>query len=58
VYELVDGGKEGVKATSEPTYMEVGGGGNTFQLERNEVYVSTALLLPLHTCDYQAIIHS
>jgi hypothetical protein len=42
VYELVDGGKEGGKATSDPTYVEVGGGGNTFQLEGNEAYVSTA----------------
>jgi hypothetical protein len=42
VYELVDGGKEGGKATSDPTYVEVGGGGgNTFQLKENEAYVST-----------------
>jgi hypothetical protein len=41
VYELVDGGKDGRKATSDPTYMEVGGGGNTFQLKGNEAYVST-----------------
>jgi hypothetical protein len=41
VYELVDGGKEGGKATSDPTYVEVGGGGNTFQLKGNEAYAST-----------------
>jgi hypothetical protein len=42
VYELVDGGKEGGKAKSDSTYMEVGGGGgNTFQLKGNEAYAST-----------------
>jgi hypothetical protein len=41
VYELVDGGKDSRKATSDPTYMEVGGGGNTFQLKGNEAYVRT-----------------
>ena len=40
-YEEVDGGKV---AVSDPTYMEVdggGGGGNTFQLKENEAYAST-----------------
>jgi hypothetical protein len=41
VYELVDGGKEGVKATGDPTYMEVGGR-NTFQLKKNNSYSSSA----------------
>jgi hypothetical protein len=42
VYELMNGGKEGGKATSDSTYVEVGGGGgNTFQLKENEAYVST-----------------
>ena len=43
-YEEVDGGKGGV-AVSDPTYMEVDGGGgrggNTFQLKENEAYAST-----------------
>ena len=44
-YEEVDGGKGGV-AASDPTYMEVDGGGgrgggNTFQLKENEAYAST-----------------
>jgi hypothetical protein len=43
VYELVDGGRDGVKATIDPTYMEVGGGGNTFQLKGNEAYASTTV---------------
>ena len=33
-YEEVDGGRGG----SDPTYMEVGQGGNTFQLKGNEAY--------------------
>ena len=38
VYEQVDGGEGGV-ALSDPTYMEVGAGGeNTFQLKENEAY--------------------
>ena len=42
-YEEVDGGKV---AVSDPTYMEVDGGGggrggNTFQLKENEAYAST-----------------
>ena len=44
VYEQVDGGEGGV-AVSDPTYMEVGegggGGGNTFQLKENELYISS-----------------
>ena len=44
VYEEVDGGKGGV-AVSDPTYMEVGdggqGGGNTFKLKENDAYAST-----------------
>ena len=44
-YEEVDGGRGGV-AVSDPTYMEVDGGGgrgggNTFQLKENEAYAST-----------------
>ena len=40
-YEEV-GGDEGGVAVSDPTYMEVdGGGGNTFQLKENEAYAST-----------------
>ena len=44
-YEEVDGGRGGV-AVSDPTYMEVDGGGgrgggNTFQLQENEAYAST-----------------
>jgi hypothetical protein len=39
---MVDGGKECGKATSDlPTYVEVVGGGNRFQLKGNEMYVST-----------------
>ena len=40
----MDGGRGGV-AVSDPTYMEVHGGGgrggNTFQLKENEAYAST-----------------
>ena len=43
-YEEVDGGRGGV-AVSDPTYMEVNGGGgrgeNMFQLKENEAYAST-----------------
>ena len=42
-YDEVDGGGEGV-AVSDPTYMEVDGGGgreNTFKLKENEAYAST-----------------
>ena len=42
-YEEVDGGRGGV-VVSDPTYMEVGdggqGGGNTFKLKENEAYAS------------------
>ena len=40
-YEEVDGGRGGV-AVSDPTYMEIdGGGGRVLQFKENEAYAST-----------------
>ena len=41
-HEQVDE-SEGGAAVSEPTYMEVGAGGDTFQLKENEAYADCSL---------------